>query len=450
MKKSIAIILAFIMVSAVFGGCASTATIEPAQETAQAQTAAIEPTEELSKETGTPDVPGIPPSDLLNEDYNPFFSVEFPESYTVYMAEYEDIHEYALYYLHLTTTDSAQDVVTYMSNLLGDSAAESIAQNLSALEDEGMVNIHGTEVDAGLNADCSIEPSQQDGDYEYVEGYVISMVMRIDAEDMESYGELLLSNANLDALAEVSNYINVADYDMAGIKVNLYQGRTEVHIGCYLENVEQVWNDMAAAMPDNYSEEYSAFSFENGEFSTDIREDLNGGFIHIFQGLARVDVALKDYAASETEFTLGSLGFLDFREAEANVCYKDDDQKTGVFIYKDEWGEPEFEDQRETVSFNTTINNCGVAVKFYPNEDRYAVHLEVEGVAYEYEYYDGESRYLNENGQDDLDAVKEAAEIVFSKPDTDSVLQDAWVTFEQYVENTFGMNAAELYALSYE
>jgi uncharacterized protein YceK len=293
MKKSIAIILSFIMVSAVFGGCASTATIEPAQETAQAQTAATEPTEELSKETEpeTPDVPGIPPSDLLNEDYNPFFSVEFPDNYTVYMAEYEDISEYALYYLHLTTTDSAQDVVTYMSNLLGDSEEESIAQNLSALEDEGIVNIHGTEVDAGLNADCSIEPSRQDGDYEYVEGYVISMVMRIDAEDMAKHGELLLSNINFDALAEVSNYMDVADYDMAGIKVNLYQGSTEAHIGCYMENAEEVWNDMAAAMPDNYSEEYSAFSFEAGELSTDIREDLNNGFIHIFQRSGELDVA---------------------------------------------------------------------------------------------------------------------------------------------------------------
>jgi len=291
MKKSIAIILSFIMVSAVFGGCASTATIEPAQETAQTQTAASEPTEELSKETGAPDVPGIPPSDLLNEGYNPFLSVEFPENYTVYMAEYEDIHEYALYYLHLTTTDSAQDVVTYMSNLLGDSEEESIAQNLSALEDKGIVNIHGTEVDAGLNADCSIEPSQQDGDYEYVEGYVISMVMRIDTEDMEPYGELLLSNINFNALNEVSNYINVADYDMAGIKVNLYQGSTEAHIGCYMENAEEVWNDMTAAMPDNYSEEYRAFSFETSGFSTDIREDLNNGFIHIFQRSEELDAA---------------------------------------------------------------------------------------------------------------------------------------------------------------
>jgi len=452
MKKIIAIILSFILVSAVFGGCANTATSEPAQETAQTQTVTSEPTEELSEETEpeTPDVPGIPPSDLLNEDYNPFFSVEFPENYTVYMAEYEDIIEYSLYYLHLTTTDSAQDVVTYMSNLLGDSATESIAQNLSALEDEGIVNIHGTEVDAGLNADCSIEPSQQDGDYEYVDGYVISMVMRIDIEDMTQYGELLISNINFDALDEISNYMDVAGYDMAGIKVNLYQGSTENHIGCYMENAEQVWNDMAAAMPDSYSEEYSAFSFGTGELSTDIREDLNSGFIHIFQRLGRVDVALKDYVTSETELTLGSLGFLDFRESKANVCYKDDDQKTGVFIYKNEWGEPEFEDQRETVSFNTTINDCGVVVKFYPNEDRYAVRLEVEGVAYEYEYYDSESRYLNENGQDDLGAVKEAAGIVFNKPDTDSVLQDAWVTFEQYVENTFGMNAAALYALSYE
>ena len=270
----------------------------------------------------------------------------FPKTIPFIWREYEDAIEFSLYYLHFTTTDSAEDAVTYMSTLLGDSAEESIAQNLSALEDEGVVNIHGTEVDAGLNADCSIEPSQQDGDYEYAEGFVISMVIRIEPEDAEPYNELLLSNINFNSLAEVSNYMDVTAYETAGIKVNTYQDSTEIHIGCYMENAEQVWNDMAADMPDNYSEEYSVFSFEAGELSTDICEDLSSGFIHIFQRLGKTDVALKDYVPAETETTLSSLGFLDFRELEANVCYKDEDNGIGVFIYKDEWGEPEHEDQK--------------------------------------------------------------------------------------------------------
>lgn len=453
MKKIIKIIISVIMVTALFAGCADTATSETAQEIVQTQSVTTEPTEEPSPtvEQEMTVKPGTPPADLLKEEYNPFSDVEFPESYTVYMAEYEDAIEFSLYYLHLTTTDSAEDVVTYMSNLLGDSAEESIAQNLSALEDEGIVNIHGTEVDAGLNADCEIEPVEQDGgDYECAEGFAISMVMSIDAEDAELYNELLLSNINFNSLTEISNYMDVTAYDMAGIKVNIYKDSTEAHIGCYIEDAEQVWNDMATDMPDNYSEEYSVFSFGTGELSTDICEDLSGGFIHIFQRLGKTDAALKDYVPVEKEPTLSSLGFLDFRELNANVCYKDADNEIGVYIYKDEWGEPQYEEDHEMVLFLMSIDDNAVMVRYYPSEDRYAIQIEIGEDAVKYEYYAGEDKYINEFGQDDLSDVKEFAEIVFNKPDTDSILQDSWVTFEQYIEENFEMNAAELFHLEYE
>jgi hypothetical protein len=49
-----------------------------------------------------------------------------------------------------------------------------------------------------------------------------------------------------------------------------------------------------------------------------------------------------------------------------------------------------------------------------------------------------------------LESAKQIASAIFKKPGTDSILQDAWVTFEQYIDETFGIDKNVLFALSYD
>ncbi len=121
----------------------------------------------------------------------------FPDAYTVYKAEYVN-SDYALYYLYLTAGDTAGIMCHLSVNPFGRQRRGKHRAEFKLLVNEGIVHIHGTETETGLNADCRITPTQQDGDYDYVEGYEIQLVMAVEPE--EAYRTLVESNFNLNAL----------------------------------------------------------------------------------------------------------------------------------------------------------------------------------------------------------------------------------------------------------
>ena len=80
---------------------------------------------------------------LLHEEYNPFYSTAFPDSYTLTRLECALKGDYGLYKLWFSTQDSAEAIITFAAGLAGFNSAEDIGNKLNELSEQGSIGISG-------------------------------------------------------------------------------------------------------------------------------------------------------------------------------------------------------------------------------------------------------------------------------------------------------------------
>ena len=326
MKKiMIAMALMLMLLSA---GCSKTN-----DETAQTSTPAPEAITAPDTATATeaPESESeLLPSLLLTDEYNPFSDIEWMDRYHIFMASYET-WDYNMYHLYLTWNGDAEDVVIYISDLLGDWDEERIDKSLGYLESTGQVTIYGVETALGPSTEASIEKIRgEDYDYAAAEGYVISLTQQIEG-DNSAYQSLLEANINTEVLVDLAGILDMSAYSSREIKVNTDAGYVEF-FGVYQpDNYDEIIETLKASAA---WETTDGFRRYYGDMSVNITYDNQSKTIFISQRMDAMDSAIGGYSYSP-KASLVNLGFNNFGDS---CGYKDETTGVWLSVRKEEWG----------------------------------------------------------------------------------------------------------------
>ena len=417
--------------------CAQPGESDP---TATQQTPTEQP--ENTAETVEPTVFSYVPEDLLGEDMNPFYDVEFPEKYTVYMAEYEG-SAYRFYYLCLTAEGTAEDVVTYLSQLVGDDAEESITENLSRLND-GFVSINGTQTDHGLNADVTIEPTDPEaGEYAYVDGFDIRLMTSVSDDLAEQLHALMTENiaSTLFESYGIAETLNSHETVWRTFKLRLYNGIVQAECAYSPGEDYDDWKNSVISNGQLFVQGEQA-SIQYGDLYVQFIFDDVEQTVYLGQSLSETDQNIGSY---EAPLSLTTLGFQNTAGDFGNCGYGDVDSDLYIRVSKTEWGAEEDSIWGNGHSVDGTY--AEYLVTYYPLENRYNVQVAGEGPWANYDYNPTDHSVVP------MDTAETEAEIRDRMGDItglseDSAIKASVTFFDDYIMNTFGMSADELFALS--
>lgn len=431
------------MISVLGIGCSPAKVMET--ETAETEPAATEPAavESQEGEQPTPEVSAGLPSDLWGEEMNLFSNIAFPEGYAVYAAAFEN----NFYYLYLTAQGKPEDIITYVSEIMGDNAQESIQQNIDLFSSDGFVAIHGSEIKDGLKAECDIGTIREDDyDYDYVEGCTLRFRAAVD--DPSDYQKLIEDNYNLNSLSDVAHFFDLMP--ITGIsRIYVRKNRNNAQIDAvynHIEDVAGVLKDMKSSIEyENFDESINAMNLPYyGEIQNNIFFDVQNNSISIFQYLSHSDQNYKDYQPVISN--LAGLGFENYIESDALCSYKDEAQNLSIAINIPQWGSRPDQWENNCVVFLKKINDYLLAIWYYPDEGKYKVQADKDDTSASYEYLVETGKFDSE--QPDPQTVRAHFGEVYSGFEVKDLYMEGIEQFQNYVKDAFGMSIDQLYALA--
>ena len=436
-KRLVLLFMAVVMILTLITGCGTGGNEVTTSETG-----------EQSGDAGqTSEVGNALPADLLSDELNVFSDVSFPEGYTVYAAGFENNVNFGLYELYLTAEGNPEDIVIYISNLLGLSTEESIRESIDAFHSNGSATIFGTQVEGGLNADCDIKATKEnDYDYDYVPGCTLRL--RSPITDSADYEKIIEDNYNLNSLTEVADFFDLTPVTGQS-QIYVRKSRNNAQIDAVyntVDDVAEVMESMKAAMTYEYFDEniYVMNLLDYGDVVNTIFFDLENNSISIFQGLGDSGKNYKDYKTATTKLT--DLGFRNYIEKDALCEFKDDAHNLNIVINIPQWGSRPDERDNSCVQFFNGINGYLLAIWYYPEEQKYVVQADKDDTSAKFQYYEKTGEISDEwaaSGE-----PKEQFINMFGSSAQEDVYMESIELFQGYVKDTFGMNIDELYALA--
>ena len=376
------------------------------------------------------------PTQLFEEYYNLFADIDWPEGYTVYQASYES-NGYHLFRLYLTATGTTEDVITFFSTFGGDNTQESINQNIEMFLANEFVIVHGTQRDEGIGADIEITPTYtEDNNYEYVDGFNICLVSKIDESKTADYKNALDVNFNEPAAAALSSYIDLSDFDAQELKVNSYRPLAEIMSVSIPEDYASVKGVILSdtkqfnPMGDNH------VGFDYGDMSVQLIFDDEKKAIYLFECLGDASANLRDYTP---EKTLKNLGFNLYGE---NCSYETDD--VWFAVYKNEWGS---DDNSIKCTFEIFGKPCFVLIS-YPDQI-YTVMIGEEDERIDYTYDAFADTVTPTKLFEDYAAFKSAFEEMTGET-SDMSVKEPVMFVDNFAYDTFGLKPESLFELPME
>ncbi|NLV51361.1 MAG: hypothetical protein GXY20_11790 [Clostridiales bacterium] len=439
-KRFILFFLANAMVLTLFTGCGTTgneANEQPIQSVAGGQ----EQTDQ------TPEVTAAVPADLFSDEMNVFSGVAFPDGYTLYAAGYENKVDSFFYDLYLTAAGDPEEIITYVSTLLGDSSEESVQQYIDTFNSDGGVGIDGTLDEIGFDVNCKITPTEEDiYDYDYVAG--CNLRFRVSIEDPSVYDEIIENSYNLNSLSEAANYFSVTPVT-GGSQIYVLKNRNNVQITAVydtVDNVAGVMESMKAGMTyQGFDEKNNTMNLmEYGEVHNNIFFDLDGNTVDVFQVLSDPGKSYKDYQLATTALT--ALGFTSYIESDALCEYKDEANDLNIVINIPEWGSRPDDWENSCVQFFKIINGYVLGIWYYPEEQKYVVQADKDDTSAKFQYNEKTGEIAEEwasSGE-----PKEQFISMFADSAQEDVYMQCVEIFKKYVSDTFGMSVGELYDLA--
>ena len=381
---------------------------------------------------------------LLDEEYNPFSAVAFPESYALARVKYDlsDVLEYSLVF---SASDAMNDVIAFAAGLLPDENVDEMRLAMSLMSGGG-TDIDGTIGDLSVRieiTDTQFEGAAESGGRFEVE---VTAILEPEAE----YVALFEANLRHPVIQEIAAYFPVLPFAEATITIWPDQSRAEMYIHYPLENAGEIRAALLAAYPNQYYEPNDWMIWEFGDMKIIVTmENAANGELCILTNFASPDVSLLDYVP---EATLQNLGFDDYRESSAKCSYQDDQAGVWLSVSKDAWGENNNEAERNAFTFMTEETGAFILIFYDPETKRYAVTLECNGAQAKYLYSAADGSYTDAAGGSDLASAKQVATDAFLAPgeELDDVLQLAVMLVDTFVSETFGCTLDELYEMEYE
>lgn len=406
------------------------------------QTPASTPTQsqEQSTPTITPEPEPFAPKDIFGSEFNPFFDVEFPDSFNIYGALFDigdpKFDGKAKYVLSMTAEGKTNEAITFLAKLAGIKDADGANKYVDEFNKGGFCEFQ--------SADGSLftirKTNQNDDRYQYVEGCHADIQVNLNEDVSSKYILLVGDNYNVNALNVAANYFDVKPiFEECGIYVNLHKKSIEINMRYAVKDVAAIQQNMQKNIKSTwYDANNGKMGLSYGMIDMEILFDSRRSQISVTEKTSEMQNALADYTASDV--SLSSLGF-NYAEKDALCTYEDKRKNISIAIYKPEWGN---RNDGWNIEYLHEVNGYNLAMWYNAQKQEFRIQADKGSSSAVYYYFIKTNKYGEE--WPDPDTVKKQFKAAFGTQDGD-VYQRAMSLFEQTIQERFGMSWEKLYAL---
>jgi len=139
--------------------------------------------------------------------------------------------------------------------------------------------------------------------------------------------------------------------------------------------------------------------------------------------------------------TLLTLGFIPDKANAVCVYEQHEGKYTSIEIHNPESGEKEFD-----LRFFTPVNDYGLVVTYYKDEQRFYVAADKGETYAKFNYYESNGTWIDENASGNM-TVEEYFSAMYNDPNVEDIYIYSVTIAQQYIADTFGMSIDELCAL---
>jgi len=448
MKKFSFIILACLAAGLLLAACSSATAPAEQTETAAAEepAASTEQPEETATPSPSPEPTPVPfsaPSDILNETFNPFYSIELPEGYNVYQMSFwiGDEQKIAIY---LTAEDTAENVVGFFAQLL-DYNSEDIEYAMDDLSG-GYAILEPNDAECALNAQVGIrKTSEDDGEYAYVEGYNVTIKADIDPGMLDVYQDILDQNFNADAISYFGAGDFLVDNEPIGRQIVIQTGESPcVQTICtYRPDDYETWkafftsDEFRSNRYDNVQSDSARVCDTYADMTVQVDLTYADGEVAFLEQLDRTDLNLADYIPETT------LSFLRFGKigTDGTCSWTNSTETTFIVISKTDW---QGEDDSIMLLGGDEIS---YKIVYTPDDKTYAVQILTADTEAKY-YYHADTGVMEPMDEGwEVEGILNRLNLIV--PDADDPVMYAIDVFDQTIADTVAMTPDELFALEY-
>ena len=451
MKKLFAALLAMIML------CAMAACSQPTSEPANSDpvpTLEPEKTPDATPDTTpepTPEKESYAPMDIFSDEFNPF-GMDSP--FTVFAAGFNKGSAKLgnnQFVLSMTGSGNMFACVAYIADVSGLGLDEN---GKFALLEEYRANGYFCEFIGSDGQIVTIRQADPNDDrYEYVEadgqhdfhggGCVIDITYYVNDADIEKYTKLVSDNYNLEALAALSDYMDIeTDFSECGFGVNLHKQQAASYVVYYLSDVAAIQKSMESGLSEGWWEwnGMKQTNIQYGALDSKLTFNIEANDITIEQTNNNFNPSASEQ--SESEVSLTTLGF-GFDDAETcGVFELREPHYISIAIHRPEWGE--FDSDWNMEYMDADVNGYSLRITYHAEEGRYHVSLDKDGESSAYETYPGKDQIGWE--YPDWDTVHRMFDDAFGTKEKELYFKPL-ENLEQLVQVHFGMSIDGLYAL---
>jgi hypothetical protein len=139
--------------------------------------------------------------------------------------------------------------------------------------------------------------------------------------------------------------------------------------------------------------------------------------------------------------TLLNLGFIPDKDNAVCIYEQHEGRYTNIEVHYPEWGEKEYD-----VRFFTPVNEYGLVVMYYKDEQRFNVAADKGETYAKFDFYVSDNTSIDENASGNM-TVEEYFKNMYNDPNIEDVYLYSVLIAQQYIADTFGMSIDELCVL---
>lgn len=440
MKRCLTTLL-LILLAASLAACSQPAgpTETPASSQAETQnTPAGTPTPSPSP---TPEPGPYAPIDIFGNPLNPYADAGFPDNFTIYAASFSKgaakLEGRNPYVLSMTAEGKENESIAFLTKLAGITDAQVATQHAEDFKNGGFCEFTGE--DRTVFTVRKTDPN--DDRYEYVDGCHIDITVDVNAADMGKYTGFVRDNYNLNALASISEYLDIEpDFAQCDFNINLYKKQAGVSVTYHVSDAGTILKNIAEnVQSDWYDAKNGKMGLSYGMITLGLGADPRGEGFYVDQAITEFDTALSKYAAPEVSLT--KLGFGFDQDGVCGVYAQHEPHYMEIAIHRPEWGE--FADGWNLEHMDE-INGYGLMITYHAGEGKYRISLSKNNTSGVFNYFPATGEYVDEHP--DPDTIRQMFNDAFGTQGEDFRTKPL-AHFEQLVQERFGMSVDELYAL---
>jgi hypothetical protein len=368
--------------------------------------------------------------------------VELPENYSAYQIAFWLTDESRLS-VNIVAQDTAENVVAFFADLAGYDSEEISNINTEKIKDNFSM-IESKNPDSAMNLEIFIEPTSKDDDeYEYVEGYKVSLKTQIDPTMIEKYEYVMEQNFNREAVEYIGAGDFIAENEPVGYQILIQTGKYPLVQSMYYYRPSDYNEWKTYFLSQEFTDrKYHEINAEGAKILASYA-DMGVGIhlseekreVCIIQNIDGVNMNITDYVP---EVTLSLLGFDEIGE-DGNCGREDEDGIRYVIVSKTEWG--------GDGDYIMLLGDGDVSYKivYYTLDNEYAIQIQTDDSQAKYYYYpESGSMEPMDEGWEVEDVMRNLKEIL---PDDEDPVIFAVDIFTDYLSDTFAMTPDELFAL---